>query len=266
MVTRIVLAISLNAIIAIISYKKNFLTGKASIAAWLVGSLFYSFGNISTWLLYLGLFLFIWAQAEIKKHLPKKQQLFFYPTWTVWQFLAYTLPGLGCLAFFFFTGNTAFYLGMIVSLATATANLWASEIGLLSKHSPFCLVGGHEVAKGISGGVSVLGTIASFVGAFLVALTSAIGIFFQTQLNFFGQSILSVYFLLVSILGVMGMFLDSLLGATIQEKYWAGKYVVEYVTKRFYKGVKGMTNTKVTFITTSLMALIGVLLSLLLFR
>lgn len=83
------------------------------------------------------------------------------------------------------------------SLAAATADTWATEIGRHSRTSPRLITNGTPVPAGTDGGMTAFGTVGGFAGAALMGL-------------------LSGKFVIVSVAGALGMLLDSLLGATVQ--------------------------------------------------
>lgn len=102
--------------------------------------------------------------------------------------------------------------GFAGALATATADTWATEIGVLSPHKPRLLTTGQPVAPGTSGGITLPGSIASALGAFTLGL-----VFWISQ--GFHKSLATLPFIsLVS--GTAGSLCDSLLGATVQAMYF----------------------------------------------
>ena len=72
------------------------------------------------------------------------------------------------------TDNPLALLAFAVSLASANADTWASEIGVLSSRDPVLLFSRKKVPKGTSGAVSALGTFAGLSGSFTIALASFI--------------------------------------------------------------------------------------------
>ncbi|MGI8485995.1 MAG: DUF92 domain-containing protein, partial [Thermomicrobiales bacterium] len=66
-------------------------------------------------------------------------------------------------------------LALIASLAAANADTWATEIGGMSGHTPRRITTLRRVEAGTSGGISLLGTLAALVAAFLVACIGSIG-------------------------------------------------------------------------------------------
>lgn len=131
------------------------------------------------------------------------------------QLLANSLPVLvaGLLAQFFpATFNWSEIMTALI--AVSSADTWASEIGMLAKGDPYNILTLKKVATGLSGGVSLLGTFAAIGGSFLIAATYAGGIFLFTPISFQPATFWQPF-----LLGVLGMFVDSLLGSALQSKY-----------------------------------------------
>lgn len=96
-------------------------------------------------------------------------------------------------------GSWAAFAGAI---AAATADTWASEIGRHSRTLPRLITNGATVPAGTDGGITLLGTVGGLAGAAFIA-----GLAFVFE---------PLAPLAVAVAGVFGMFLDSLLGATLQ--------------------------------------------------
>ncbi len=99
-------------------------------------------------------------------------------------------------------------------IAAANADTWATELGAGSRRPPHLLIGWRPVPVGTSGGVTWRGSVASLLGALLIAVVAAIG-------AGFGWAPGSAASLLVggTIAGAAGSLADSLLGATLQAAY-----------------------------------------------
>ncbi len=93
------------------------------------------------------------------------------------------------------------------ALAAASSDTWATELGLLAARPPRSIAGGRRVPPGTSGGVTLAGTAAGAVGALVVAAAAAV---LRT-----GVAPTAVF-----LGGVAGMLIDSVLGATVQERRW----------------------------------------------
>jgi len=93
------------------------------------------------------------------------------------------------------------------SLAAAAGDTWATTLGRRSSAQPVLLGTRQRVPPGTSGGVTFLGTVGAALGALLVAAVGGIAL---------GSSLLVGAGFLI---GVGGMFLDSLLGARYQGRF-----------------------------------------------
>lgn len=90
----------------------------------------------------------------------------------------------------------------------STADTWSTELGVLSKSKPRLITTFKSVEPGISGAISLVGTLGGLLGSSLILFT---GLFFvQFNLNII---------LWLMVFSVIGNFLDSLMGATIQGQY-----------------------------------------------
>ena len=96
------------------------------------------------------------------------------------------------------------------TMATVNADTWATELGTLSSKPPRLITTGQRVERGSSGGITFLGTVASLCGALLIAL---LGGLVNPQVE------LGKFILIVSLAGLAGSLLDSVLGATLQARY-----------------------------------------------
>ncbi len=94
-------------------------------------------------------------------------------------------------------------------MAAVNADTWATELGVLSPTSPRLITNGTVVPKGTSGGVTLVGYLATLAGAGLIA--SAAGFFTQSTLYIIP---------IVIIGGLLGATADSILGATVQGIYY----------------------------------------------
>ena len=94
------------------------------------------------------------------------------------------------------------------AIAAATADTWATEIGVLSTTMPRSILNGRPVPPGTSGGITLLGTAASLAGAAFIAVLVWL----------VGWSGAAVAGALAG--GIAGSAADSLLGASLQAHRW----------------------------------------------
>ncbi len=94
------------------------------------------------------------------------------------------------------------------SLAAASADTWATEVGILSRRLPRSIRTWKRVPPGTSGGVSWLGSTAAALGAaFVAGVGFALGDLGPAEL------------VAVGLAGTAGTFVDSWLGATAQARF-----------------------------------------------
>ncbi len=116
--------------------------------------------------------------------------------------------------------------------ASANADTWASEIGVLSRRRPRSIITREPLEPGTSGGTSPLGTAAALAGSALIATWTVVGFLLiasndadpllSGNLESAGAAgsigLLGVFFV-VWIAGAAGSVIDSVLGATVQAQY-----------------------------------------------
>jgi uncharacterized protein (TIGR00297 family) len=136
------------------------------------------------------------------------------------------------------------------ALATATADTWATELGVLSKQEPRLITTGKRVTAGTSGAITLIGTAASALGAF------SLGTVFW-GLQRFPKSLVSLPFVAL-LSGLAGSFFDSLLGATVQAMYYCPVCQKETERRihscgtrtRHLRGIPWVDNDVVNFLAT----------------
>ncbi len=122
---------------------------------------------------------------------------------------------LVCSIIYYYTNNYIYMIAMAISFAAATADTWASEIGVLSRKKPISIVTFKRIENGMSGGVSLLGTFSALCGAGFIAV---IFIVLSYILNGINNNIF-IILCIISIFGFFGAIIDSILGATVQGSY-----------------------------------------------
>ncbi|MEX0609309.1 MAG: DUF92 domain-containing protein [Balneolaceae bacterium] len=109
----------------------------------------------------------------------------------------------------FLTLQDFFVIAAVSSMAMATADTWASEVGgERMKANTRLITTGKKVAPGTDGGVSFHGSLAALCGAMLIALIFG-WVYPAAGIN-------SILILVIT--GFAGCFIDSYLGARFQHK------------------------------------------------
>jgi uncharacterized protein (TIGR00297 family) len=199
-------------IVAYLAYRAHSLNPSGAVAATVVGTVVFGLGGLQWAILLLIFFITSSALSRLfkqrklgldekfsKGHERDAGQVF----------------GNGGLATAFVLVHALFpessigWVGFAAALAAVNADTWATELGVLNPTAPRMITDLRKrVEKGTSGGISLLGTLASLLGAAIIALPAA---------WFTGNWILLP---LISLAGLAGSLFDSLLGGTVQAMYY----------------------------------------------
>jgi len=130
------------------------------------------------------------------------------------------------------------------ALAASAADTWATELGMLSPRPPRLMTTGRVVPAGTSGGVTAIGSLAGAGGAVFVAAIGSTG----------SLRLLTA----ASIAGVVAMFVDSLLGTTVQASFLRPDGTVTEDPRpgaELVRGILWITNSVVNLLATLVGAL-----------
>lgn len=198
--------------IAFLAYKARSLNISGAIAAAVTGTIIFGVGGL-TWAILL-LTFFITSSALSRAFKKRKQGLDEKFSKGHERDAGQVLANGGLATvfaglYFFFPDSAWTWVGFAASLAAVNADTWATELGVLNPHPPRLITNlTKAVEKGTSGGISLVGTLASLAGSALIALLAS----FLT-----GNWSL---FLPVTLAGLAGSLFDSLLGGTVQAMYY----------------------------------------------
>ncbi len=196
--------------IAIISYRMKALAFSGAIAAFVIGGTIFGFGGWSASIELVAFFLSGSLLSKLnEKHGGKRD----------WRQVAANgiVPMLAVVLLYFRPDlreeATLMFLG---ALATTTADTFATEIGIRFGKKTFDILTFAQSTKGLSGGVSVVGLIASIFGGLLIAVLS----FYQPDTDGGLCGLVFVKVIpVVTIAGCCGALVDSIIGASLQAKY-----------------------------------------------
>jgi uncharacterized protein (TIGR00297 family) len=140
---------------------------------------------------------------------------------------AQVLANVGCAALaaacaYLFPWRTSLLTGSIAALAEAASDTVSSETGKAAAKNARMITSGQIVPAGSDGAISMPGTLAGIVAAALIALAA------------FATGILSLRMAATAgVAGILGMFFDSLIGATLERRGWLTNNGVNLISTGF---------------------------------
>ena len=268
----------LAALVGLIGWRMKALTAGGAAGATLIGGLVFGFGGL-TWAAVLIAFfaassLLSWLTRSRKPAaaigLEKEGPRDFAQTMANGGVAALMALGVGL------TGHDSpwyptFTLAFFGSLAAATADTWATELGMISRQQPRLITTGQPITPGVSGGVTPAGLLASLAGGVFMGVITFSLIQLASLLST-GDWFLQDWFLLLilPIAGFIGSLSDSFLGATLQRLYYCEHCQTPTeqavhacgTPARKIRGLAWMNNDAVNFLATCAGALTAILASL----
>lgn len=153
------------------------------------------------------------------------------------------------------TGRPSFMMGYVIAIGEAYADSLASDVGVMSHKQPIDICTFKPITNGLSGGISLLGSSASFLGVFVYTVILAL-------IN----KVSGTAFVALIIISMLGCVIDSILGSKMQVKYTCSECgtITEkriHCSKATVKcgGVSWMSNSTVNLISNVLSCVIGIL-------
>lgn len=212
----------------LLAWRAGALTRSGGFAAFIVGTLTYASGTIGLALVLLAFFVPSIALSRLgRAHKRALVDIGKAGPRDALQVLANGGVATACALAFAFTHDLRWAVAFAGAYAAATADTWATEIGTLARGTPRSILTWRPIATGMSGGITLAGTLAELGGALWIGLVSPVAIWlaftqFGHALSFSGHagSMIALglaALALVPLAGFAGAILDSLLGATVQE-------------------------------------------------
>lgn len=196
---RWLLAGSLGVTVAGAAYRARALTLDGAIAAAAVGCIVFGRGGVAAAAALLAFFGSSSGLSRIGRDAKQTLELAEAKgaQRDAWQVLA----NGGVATFAIVLGQRGAFLGAV---AAAAADTWATELGLLARQPPRLITTLRPVPRGMSGGITLEGLLASFGGALVVGVTCRL---------FGGRRSAPI---VATVAGMVGSLFDSVLGATLQ--------------------------------------------------
>lgn len=192
-------------IISFVVERKNLTRGGTIAAIFLDIAISISLGNLGFLLLLAFLVLGILTDKLKRKNTECKEEKSSHRDAS--QVLANGLVPIVCAAMYFAIGERAFLLAFVAALAEALGDTAASSLGSYSK-STSDLFKFRKCEQGISGGVSLIGTLSAVIFSAIIPLIA------------FAFGLISPSEMIIAIaIAILGVFFDSFLGSLLQAKY-----------------------------------------------
>lgn len=221
-IAQVSLGIVLALIISLAAWKARSLSRSGALGATLLGSVIFGLGGLRWSVLLLAFFisssvlskLFKRRKAKVEEKFSKGSRR------DIGQVLAN--GGLAGLVVLVHVALRAAgleptpwtWLAFAGALAAANADTWATELGVLSRSAPRLITTGKVVERGTSGGITAAGTLAALGGSALIGLLAILVAPYPIAP---GAALLVAA--AVTLAGLAGSLVDSLLGATVQAIY-----------------------------------------------
>lgn len=205
-----VVVLLLCAALSVLSWKLGLLTIDGSLASFAVGMVLGLFGGIG-WLLLLVLFAFIGfavtrykMELKVRKGVQEGRQ----GERSYRNVLANGLVPMSIAAFTFLAGWEGEVPAIIYmsAVCVAAADTTASELGVLSDRT-YMITTFKRVPPGVDGGVSIYGTVWALAASIFAALVGWVVIV---------GTFPSALVLIPAAMGILGCFIDSVIGATLE--------------------------------------------------
>ncbi len=275
MVQAILLGFAFAAAISLVAWRLHALDSGGAISAWVAGGIIFGLGGIGPSAALLAFFLSGSILSSLPEHRRAGPLLLKKASSTMqlaggyarnWKQVVANgfVPLAAIVAARFVPGHKLLFLHAFYgSIAAACADSWGTEIGTRFGTRVRDSITGHEIAAGLSGGVSLRGMAGSIGGAAIIMAAAALA---------GGDSLARHPWALAGILiaGVLGTIFDSMLGSTMQAKYrdaQSGEILEnppssEEGTRqvRLVAGYKQIRNNAVNFAASAIGALIIVLI------
>ena len=220
----IMISLVLSALLGKVCHHIGLLTSGGATAAFLIGAMIGILGS-TRWLFLLVIFALL-AFIATNFKLSKKTQMGVQEG-THGERRAKNIIGVGlppllvAVIDFIVVGHTDIMsVAFIATIAVAAADTAASELGI-NDSKVWLITNFKRVPPGTDGGVSIRGTIVSAIASITFSLVGYLVIF----------GTLNTQFLIPALCGILGCFMDSIIGATLETKGLVSKYANNCITE-----------------------------------
>lgn len=211
-------------LIAGAAYWRRSLSGSGALGAVAAGTVLYALGSLYWFGLMIAFFVSSTLLTKWKKSRKKDAEAVYQKTGRrdLGQVIANGGAGVLCCIGYAAAPHPAWSVAYAGIMSAVTADTWATEIGGLSSKAPRSILTGKKVLPGTSGGVTALGLAAAAAGGLFIG---GMGLLFlsisnhATSIEIYSANTALRFLLGVSVSGILGAVLDSLIGAKWQRMY-----------------------------------------------
>jgi uncharacterized protein (TIGR00297 family) len=239
---QVIIGFILACIISWLSYRFRLLSRSGAYGALILGTVIFGFGGLSWAILLMGFFISSSGLSKILSHQKSavNEKYAKGSTRDMGQVFANGgVAGIFVILHLFFPNEAFPWMAFAGTLAAVNADTWATELGVFNKSSPIHMITGKKVEKGTSGGISIEGTLAAFLGSLLIGVLAII--FWPGSISPLKETNWLMQIFTIGLAGLFGSLVDSFLGATFQKIYYCP--VCKKDTERFPMHVCG-SNTE----------------------
>ncbi|MGG9960753.1 DUF92 domain-containing protein [Ferruginibacter sp. SUN106] len=218
------LSVALFTALSIFAVYKKWLTVSGAVAACWVALLLYVTGGYKAFVA-PGIFL-ISGSLLSKLNKPQKEK----EGRNAIQVFANGIIGVVFMILFGITQQNIYLITAIISFCISMADSSSSELGVYFKRPTYDILSFKKLPVGVSGGVSLAGTLAGLAGAVLIAAVALYCYHFSFTTSIW-----------IAVAGFTGMLTDSILGSWLQLKYRTSDGIVSDDPITGAKKLKGFT-------------------------
>lgn len=231
-------------LLCLVVYRKKWLTEQGTAAALLVGTvILFTVG--ASYLLPMAIF-FVAGSLASKLH-PKNKDA---SGRTAIQVFSNGGIAAICALLYSFSNNESYLLAFLISVSISLADTISSDLGTYFRQSTYDIRTLKRTTVGLSGGISFAGTLAGAGAAILFAVFCT----WWLKLSIADLS-------WIAIGGILGMFVDSLLGSWLQGKYRFQEEVVDsYAAGATLVRGRGWFDNNMANLWSNILVILGFLL------
>ncbi len=203
-------ALAIFTAVFIVAFFSRLISYYGALLSALIGSMFYFYGGISGVVFVVACYAVMISVSFVGKILKNDLSSVVKKTRSK-DLVEIFVNGAGSLLSLLLYACTefyGFYVMALISLSAGFIDSLASDVGTLSRKMPYDIFNKCVVTKGMSGGITMLGTLASLVGA----------VIFATAITFI-CGLPHYAIVLISAVSYAGCITDTVIGALFQAKY-----------------------------------------------